>query len=65
MEEHDITMEELWKHLSDKEKKALEDFGMAPEPVQPAVEKISRNIKEDDGDSTQQPDRHHQEKTGD
>jgi hypothetical protein len=50
MEEHDITMEELWKQLSEKEKKALEDFGMAPEPVQPPTENISGNSKENDGD---------------
>ena len=59
MEEHDISMEELWKQLSPKEKKALEEFGMAPdtEPsprptrsessVQPSVENISGNSKEE------------------
>lgn len=59
MEEHDVTMEQLWEQLSPKEKKSLEDFGMAPDDagsidgdkvapsVQPPAENISGNTKEE------------------
>ena len=60
MEENDITMEQLWKQLKIDEKRTLVEFG-----VQPPVENISGNIKEDARDSTEQPDRHNQEEASD
>ena len=59
LEEEGLTLEEIWSVLSEKDQKALRDFG-----VEPGSENISVDIK-DDRDSGQQPDRRNQEEASD